>query len=713
MVWAVVFSPDGKTLATTSIDGTARLWEVASGREVRTLAGRGGYVVAASFSPDGQLLVTACRGRLGAGEDGEVNLWDVRTGQERTSWRGHRGDVHAAAFSPDGLLVASAGAEGTIRIRDMIAGRNIRVHQGHQGDIIALAWGPDGRSLVSGGRDGAVKVWNALAPAEGLVLPRTSLATVSFSRAGELLVGGMGDAELRDPNDGRLLRRLNEPKAQKGKGSPVFAWARAAIMRPDGKQVAYLGHDFHRPGVVVLADPHTGTTQRLIQGHTEPVSALAYTPDGAHLLTGGRDRVVKVWDVAGGEPVVLSGHRLPVVALTTGASRFAVTAGGAAPFIKGDGGELIGWDSRRKPCWEVRDARVGFQSVAMHPSRPIVAAGRGDGTIGLYDADTGRELRRLKGHSGPVGAVAFSPDGNRLASGGSDRLVQVWDWSTAQPALVLEGHGSGVTSVAFHPSGRVLASACGMSFLEVNEVRLWEANVPAAMRSTRYLDPAAVRAWHEETSKKALDSRLSAGAVFHLTRLLQADPESADWRLKRGQALAALRQWEPAEADLRKAAALRTGWAEPLLVLAEMLTAGTQRTAEAARVYASAFAAEPKQADNLKSYHRYNAACAAVRAAAGSGSDAADLADAERVALRKHGLDWLAADLRTRQEGISSTSARARLSKDLSHWLTDTDLASVRDKPALERLSATERQGWEKLWAQVTALRKQLQAGSE
>src|SRR5262249_28676590 len=92
MVWAVAFSPDGRPLATTSLDGTAKLWEVASGKEVRSFQGPGGYVVGAAFSPDGTLLATAIRGRMGSGESGEVRLWETRSGREIASWRGHNGD---------------------------------------------------------------------------------------------------------------------------------------------------------------------------------------------------------------------------------------------------------------------------------------------------------------------------------------------------------------------------------------------------------------------------------------------------------------------------------------------------------------------------------------------------------------------------------------------------------------------------------------------
>jgi WD40 repeat protein len=482
MVWAVAFSPDGKTLATSSFDGTAKLWNVADGTDVRTLTGRGGYMVGASFSPDGKVLATAARAPLGSGEGGEARLWEVASGRELASWIGHGGDVHAAVFSPDGKFVATGEADGTVRLWDVAAGRPARVHRGHGGAVWAVAFSPDGRSLVSGGTDGAVKVWDALAPAEGPVLPGGGGAALAFSADGRLLVLSTGGAaELRDPTDGRLLRQLTEPEAGKLGAKSVYAFVRAVALRPDGQQIAYLGHDFTRPGVVVLADPADGKTQYLLKGHAEPVSCLAYTPDGAKLLTGGHDRAVKVWDAAGQELRTLDGHRRPVVALAVGpGGRFAVTVACTTQFAKGDAagpaGELIVWDlAEGKARWQVAEEGRALRSVAVHPTEPVLAAGAGDGSVGLYDLETGRELRRLKGHAGDVTALAFGPRGDRLLSGGTDRTVRLWDWKAGQPVLILEGHGGPVRAVAFAPDGRSVASTSGGSFLEVNEVRLWQA----------------------------------------------------------------------------------------------------------------------------------------------------------------------------------------------------------------------------------------------
>jgi tetratricopeptide (TPR) repeat protein len=133
----------------------------------------------------------------------------------------------------------------------------------------------------------------------------------------------------------------------------------------------------------------------------------------------------------------------------------------------------------------------------------------------------------------------------------------------------------------------------------------------------------------------------------------------------------------------------------------------------AARLYAAAFAADPKLADDLNAGHRYDAACSAALAAAGQGEDAAKVDDKERARLRTLALDWLRADLvlRTRQLESGKPADRAAVRQALRHWQQDTDLAGLRDQAALAKLPAEERAAYEKLWADVVAILKK--AGEE
>ena len=128
----------------------------------------------------------------------------------------------------------------------------------------------------------------------------------------------------------------------------------------------------------------------------------------------------------------------------------------------------------------------------------------------------------------------------------------------------------------------------------------------------------------------------------------------------------------------------------------------------ATRLYAAAFAADPRLADDPKAGHRYNAACDAALAAAGQGEDAARLDDQAKARLRKQALEWLRADLalRTKQLESGQPADRAVVQRAMRHWQQDSDLAGLRHKDALAKLPPEERATCEKLWADVAALLK-------
>jgi serine/threonine-protein kinase len=166
----------------------------------------------------------------------------------------------------------------------------------------------------------------------------------------------------------------------------------------------------------------------------------------------------------------------------------------------------------------------------------------------------------------------------------------------------------------------------------------------------------------------------------------------------------------------RKLPAVLRGDAEPAdaaerLALADLCHHPSKRLyAAAARLYADAFAAAPKLALDMGQQPRYSAACSAALAAAGQGEDARLLPDKVAVRLRRQALDWLKADLalyvQIAQRDVPAT--KRVVGWRLENWRQDADLASVRDRAALDRLPEAERQAWQQLWADVGALLKKV-----
>jgi hypothetical protein len=154
--------------------------------------------------------------------------------------------------------------------------------------------------------------------------------------------------------------------------------------------------------------------------------------------------------------------------------------------------------------------------------------------------------------------------------------------------------------------------------------------------------------------------------------------------------------------EFRKAITLNPKWADVHISIG-WVRVRQRRFVAAARSYRDAFTADQKPAASLQNQHRYHAARSATLAAAGHGEDAGDLADRERLVLRRHALAWLRADLArwSKQAEKGTPEARAAVKNALQHWQKDTDLGSVRDAAAQEKLPEAERAEWKKLWADV------------
>jgi caspase domain-containing protein/WD40 domain-containing protein len=150
---SIAFSPDGKLLATSYIDKTIRIWDVASAKQLKTLETTTEFTTTITFSPDGKLLAS---GDL----DGVIDLWDVASGAHVRSIKDHSGWITSVAFSPDGKLLASGSVDKTVRLWDVATRSQIKSFEGHSDQITAVVFGADGKRLVSSSGDATIKVWS-------------------------------------------------------------------------------------------------------------------------------------------------------------------------------------------------------------------------------------------------------------------------------------------------------------------------------------------------------------------------------------------------------------------------------------------------------------------------------------------------------------------------------------------------------------------------
>ena len=239
-IGALAFLPDGRSMLSGCMDGTATLWDAATGCRMREHVGAAGWVNDVAVTRDGTHFVTAHRHNV-------LKIWEAATGREVNSMRGHEDLVAAVDVSPNGQLVVSAARDKTIRLWDLKSGRSQAVLRGHTEWPEAVAFSPDGSQILSGGRDKTVRLWDVTERRERKLLQADgAVVSLAFSPDGRFALSG-------DSNRGLILWSLE-----------------------------------------------TGERERVLKGHTSVVCAVAFAPEGHMALSASQDRTVRLWNWATG-----------------------------------------------------------------------------------------------------------------------------------------------------------------------------------------------------------------------------------------------------------------------------------------------------------------------------------------------------------------------------------------------------------------------------
>jgi len=454
-VYSIVFSPDGKTLASASADRTVRLWDIDTKREIATLNGHTNIVNSVAFSPDGKMLASAS-------QDNTITLWDVKKregaklqGSQSARNEAHKDHVNSVAFSPDGRMLASASNDKTIRLWDTQTKQEIAILKRHKDYVIAVAFSPDGRMLASGSNDQTIKLWDVQTKLEIANFEGHTgyVNAVAFSPDGRTLASASDDGTVKiwDIQTKReIVQAL--PKAH-------TSLVRSVAFSPDGRTLASASND----QTIKLWDVRTRQKIVEFEGHTNPVVSVAFSPKGEMLASASIDQTIRLWEVGNKTITKLEGHTGHVNSVT----------------FSPDGKTLASASvDKSVELWNVQDNWKGallgklegdVHSVAFSPDGRTLASASADGTVKLWDVKTKREIAKLEGNTGPVNFVDFSPDGGMLASASDDNTIRLWDVQAKREIAKLEGHTGNVHSVAFSPDGKTLASAS-----DDQTIKLWD-----------------------------------------------------------------------------------------------------------------------------------------------------------------------------------------------------------------------------------------------
>lgn len=304
---------DSRRLLTADLDGQLRLWDLSSGRVLRTFSGHTRRINA---------LVMLKKGKqaLSSSDDQTLRLWDLDKGSTLQTFRGHSKPIWGADVSPDGTQIASGSDDTTVRLWDVATGKELKRFAGNTKDVNTVAFSPDGKLLLGAGLEGTVRVWEVATGAEYRRLRGESIVSARFSPDGRFVVGGGVETQALFRWELASGRQVWKVSANAVKDVQFSA---------DGTRILTAGEE----GTVCLWDAATGKQLHVLQGHVGSAEDVRFLSQQDMAVSSGLDGTLRFWDIAAGQPLamlVLSAGALPSSPSTSAAPTPSPKAGAAA-----------------------------------------------------------------------------------------------------------------------------------------------------------------------------------------------------------------------------------------------------------------------------------------------------------------------------------------------------------------------------------------------
>lgn len=463
-VRAIQFSPDGLKLVSCSDDQLVNLWSTVDGKPLNSLSGHTSHVRSVVFSPNGLYLVSS-------GYDESLKVWEANTGKflKNIIMPGSR--VWRVIISPDGKLLATCNQETVVRLWDATSGTLVKALEGHISSIWSLAFSPDSTLIATAGSDQQIRIWEV---ATGRCLQVFSghtglIWTLDFSADGQLLVSGGGDHmimlwDVSDINPANYVEDYGSlPNIETSKNHLVFS----------------------------------------LSGHTHDVRSVKFSPDCRTIISGSKDRSVKLWEVVSGQCFkTLQGYAVHYKALTFNPIQQTLTVGE-------DTGSIRSWDiaefELEKTTFSSHEIKLLNEPKEIVGQYAVILNAHGGGVQGLDSSSDGELLvttgwdfnikiwgkpkikglksvvgvnsskysntllKTLRGHLSLVWCTSFSPSKQVLASCSDDGTIRLWNIQNErliQPPLHAPNTQT-TWALDFSPDGQILAAAGDSNFIQL------------------------------------------------------------------------------------------------------------------------------------------------------------------------------------------------------------------------------------------------------
>ncbi len=419
-VKSVAYSPDGKFIATGSRDNSVKLWEVATGREIRTFTGHLSTVNTIAFDPTGKLMATGS-------SDMSIILWEVATGKEMLRITEHNDRVTSLDFSTDGLELASGGTGRKAYTWNVATGEKTGEYKTYPPQVgVNVLFSKDTKQLITGNDDGKIVIYD-LAKKEAIdtlrnISPRSCGGCPSYIQLNEK------GTELLSASD----------------NGPVTLWnlKSGKIIREYGQE----GDDYNAVGMkgsyVFVSDEDTikvwntsGKLVRKIIIKDTDINSVVISADGKYITAATNDKITRTWNIRTG--------------------KLTQTLKGFLNAKNEDGLELD-----PESYWQRHISRyISFRDdIKISPDEKYIVKGHYGFVAQLLDLSKGRVVRTFVGHEKAVICSEFSKDGKYLFTGSGDQTVKMWEVATGREVKTFKGHRDLIFEMAISDDGKYLAT---------------------------------------------------------------------------------------------------------------------------------------------------------------------------------------------------------------------------------------------------------------